>query len=349
MNKGLFVKTLAVVLLVCVVLCCTLVVVVDPFFHFHKPILALSYPLVNERYQNDGIARHFDYDAVITGTSMTENCRATVVDELFNVKSVPLCNSGGTYKEISDQLVRVLSYNDNVKVVIRGLDIDMMMLNKDYVSRELPSYLYDDSVLNDVNYLLNKEAIVNSVEVLWRTMRDYEPTSLDDYTNWMDDADYGEEELRAQYSPSSVVLKDKGLDYGVLSIVEDNVRENVLKVALDNPDVEFYYFVTPYSIFYFDRAYRAGELSGLLAIEEKMIRMLTGYDNIHVYSYLDSGRFIEDLDSYRDILHYCEWVNTEILEEMAAGINEITDDNVDNYIARRNDYFAQLDLDSLFN
>ena len=53
MNKGLFVKTLAVVLLVCVVLCCTLVVVVDPFFHFHKPILALSYPLVNERYQND--------------------------------------------------------------------------------------------------------------------------------------------------------------------------------------------------------------------------------------------------------------------------------------------------------
>lgn len=157
-------------------------------FYFRKPILALSYPLVNERYQNDGIARHFDYDAVITGTSMTENCRGTVVDKLFNVKSVPLCNSGGTYKETSDQLVRVLSYNGNVKVVIRGLGIDMMMLNKDYVSRELPSYLYDDSVLNDVNYLLNKEAIVNSVEVSWRTMRDYEPTSLDDYTNWMDDA-----------------------------------------------------------------------------------------------------------------------------------------------------------------
>ena len=71
MNKGLFVKTLAVVLLVCVVLCCTLVVTVDPFFHFHKPVSSLSYPLVNERYQNDGIARHFDYDAVITGTSMT--------------------------------------------------------------------------------------------------------------------------------------------------------------------------------------------------------------------------------------------------------------------------------------
>ena len=31
----------------------------------------LSYPLVNERYQNNGIARHFDYDSVITGTSMT--------------------------------------------------------------------------------------------------------------------------------------------------------------------------------------------------------------------------------------------------------------------------------------
>ena len=45
---------------------------VDPFFHYRAPDTdRYYYPLNNERSQNDGILRHFDYDALITGTSMT--------------------------------------------------------------------------------------------------------------------------------------------------------------------------------------------------------------------------------------------------------------------------------------
>ena len=54
-----------------------LVAAVDPFFHFHGPAEGLSYALDSERYQNDGISRHFTYDAVMTGTSMTENFKAS--------------------------------------------------------------------------------------------------------------------------------------------------------------------------------------------------------------------------------------------------------------------------------
>ena len=39
---------------------------VDPYFHYHGPLVGLSYPDGNERYQNDGIIRNFAYDAVIT-------------------------------------------------------------------------------------------------------------------------------------------------------------------------------------------------------------------------------------------------------------------------------------------
>ena len=38
-----------------------LVVWVDPFFHFHGPVRGISYILDNERYQNDGIIKYFDY------------------------------------------------------------------------------------------------------------------------------------------------------------------------------------------------------------------------------------------------------------------------------------------------
>lgn len=46
---------------------------IDPYMHFHKPDTArYFYSLDNQRSQNDGITKHFDYDALITGTSMTE-------------------------------------------------------------------------------------------------------------------------------------------------------------------------------------------------------------------------------------------------------------------------------------
>ena len=49
---------------------------VDPFFHYHKPDTSrYYYTLDNQRSQNDGIIRHFDYDAMIIGSSMTENFR----------------------------------------------------------------------------------------------------------------------------------------------------------------------------------------------------------------------------------------------------------------------------------
>ena len=39
----------------------------DPYFHYHGPFSSFSYRLYEERYINDGISRHFNYDAIITG------------------------------------------------------------------------------------------------------------------------------------------------------------------------------------------------------------------------------------------------------------------------------------------
>ena len=65
-------------LFVClIVLMAAMVAVIDPFFHYHKPLGAFYYTLDNERDQNDGITRHFEYNALITGTSMTQNFKAS--------------------------------------------------------------------------------------------------------------------------------------------------------------------------------------------------------------------------------------------------------------------------------
>ena len=83
-------------------------VVVDPYFHYHKPIEGLQYSLQNERYQNNGIVKHFEYDAIITGSSMTECFKTSKMDEIFGVKSIKVPYSGGSYKE--QNRIRILRW-----------------------------------------------------------------------------------------------------------------------------------------------------------------------------------------------------------------------------------------------
>ena len=130
----------------------------DPYFHFHKPFPFVSYRLYDERYINDGISRHFDYDLIITGTSMAQNFKTSEADVLFGVKSVKETFSGAAYKEISENLERALSRNRDLKTIIWTMDTNAILRDKDYVAYdEYPVYLYDDNPWNDVNYVFNKE------------------------------------------------------------------------------------------------------------------------------------------------------------------------------------------------
>ena len=69
-------------------------VVIDPFFHYHAPLPFLQYDIFYQRYQNDGIIKHFDYDAVITGNSLCENFKSSELDALFGTHSVKVPFSG---------------------------------------------------------------------------------------------------------------------------------------------------------------------------------------------------------------------------------------------------------------
>ena len=65
------------VLVACMAL---LTYIVDPYFHYHAPLKGIRYRLYEQQYINDGIARHFDYDTIIIGNSLSENIKASQVD-----------------------------------------------------------------------------------------------------------------------------------------------------------------------------------------------------------------------------------------------------------------------------
>ena len=169
-----------------------LVVIVDPFFHYHKPYTdVFYYNLNNSRSQNDGITKHFDYDALITGTSMTQNFKTSEMDALFGTNAIKVPYAGGSYKEINDNLAVAAKYNPRLKIVVRGLDSGKICNDKDSMRYDLgayPTYLYDDNVLNDVEYIFNRDVVFSRVIPMALRTRSKVYTggidSFDSYSYW---------------------------------------------------------------------------------------------------------------------------------------------------------------------
>ena len=334
--------------------------IIDPCFHYHAPLDSMSYSFIDERYVNDGIVRHFDYDAIITGTSMTENFKSSEMDELFGTNSIKVCFAGGHYREIDSNIRVALESNPNIKMVVRGLDINSIVLDKDAICNQLdngeivyPFYISDGNPLTDVEYLFNKDIFLEyTYHDFAITKAGEETTNFDDYAYW-NDRDTSTIDLKQMASERIFGLKSDREDVKDLSdddvrIATDNINQNIIETALKYPDVDFYYFLTPYSILWWDSKNQSGSLDYNLDAIELEMRMLVDVDNIHLFAFLDRDDIVCNLDYYIDEGHYTAQVNSEILRCMKSGENLITKENIDEYITNVREFYENYDYDKIY-
>ena len=325
--------------------------VVDPFFHYHGPLEGLAYPIDDQRYQNDGIVKHFDYDAIITGTSMTENFKTTECDALFGVQSVKTSFSGASNKELADNLQRAIAANPEIRLVIRGIDGWTLTDHKDYLrtDAEFPNYLYDDRLLNDVQYVLNKQVLFErTVGVLQHTAQGMTTTTFDEYSNWNDWFPYGKEAVLQTYPRPERAAEVSVLTEELAQTVRESVLQNLVQPALDNPHIRFYYFFTPYNVLHMDRQDRQGILERQFQIYTLTSSLMVDVENIHLFSFFDAHDITTNLDYYRDVSHYSEDINSLILEKMAAGEHRLTKENYLEHWSREEAYYTGYPFDMYF-
>lgn len=341
---------LAVFLAVCLLLG-GLTAVVDPLFHYHAPLKGLVYNLSDERYMNDGIVRHFDYDAVITGTSLTENFKASDFDRLFGTKSVKVPMMGASFKDINRLTEAALSSGNDVRCVLRCLDYDCILDPASLQGYEdYPEYLYDGNVFNDVKYLLNKEILLKFTlnTILPGDTSDWR-TDFDSYARWSESCSYGRDVLDSLYvrpalSPETVPLSEEDIEN-----IRENIYLNVVKTAEDHPNVTYYYFFPPFSIYYWDKLSRQGTLERQLDAEKLVLEMILPCENIRMYSFLDCTDTVLDLDNYKDTVHYGGWINDAILLDIKNGEHLLTMENYTDYLDFERAFYASFDYDSLFD
>lgn len=322
---------------------------IDPYFHYGLPKNYLYYPLDNQRSQNDGILKHFKYDAIITGTSMTENFKSSELDRLFNVRSVKVPYSGGTYKEINDAISTAFRFGHPVKIVVRSLDGGHLIESSTALRLDLgeyPFYLYDDVILNDYQYLWCR----GTFKVLMQTFRKRSGgiTSFDEYSNWMKYCKFGKEYAIGRKTILHSPQCSRSLTPDDIKMLRGNVEQNILRLAQENPNTTFYYFFPPYSIVWWAEQYEQGNLERYLEAEKQAVDMITECDNIKLFSFYQMHDIVNNYDNYKDSTHYGEWINSRMLNHMIIDEGRITRQNKDEYFEKQRNYYLHYDYFSIY-
>lgn len=331
------------------VLMIMITVVIDPYFHYHAPLDGMSYRLYEERYINDGIARNFDYDAIIIGSSMVENFKTTEMDELFETKSVKLPYSGALFQEQSEALDKALERNPGVEQVIWCLDYSGLIRNYDAVSyANLPEYLYNDIILDDVSYWFNKDILYRgTAQNILKTIRKELPDNFDEYASW--EYETGLDHILLAYTPSEMVAEpQKKLESATKELVIENISKNVLELTRKYPEVKFYLYLPVYSIVYWDEEYRNGAILPQIEAEEITLSLLIDEDNINVFSFNENTDVATDLSLYNDKYHSNASINSKILIWIKNGEYEITKSNLSDHISFVKDFYTSYDYEGIY-
>ncbi len=346
--KKWFLKCILTIVLL-LLLIASAVVFADPYFHYHKPFSFLSYRLYEERYTNDGIGRHFDYDAIITGTSMAQNFKPSEMDALLGTKAVKMPFSGAGYQELSENLARALERNDKIKTVLWAVDYNGLLRPYDWQKyEEYPTYLYDNNPFNDAAYVFNKSIWYHGVmSNAAMTLSGQPSTTMDEYSAWVNET--GLRHIMFSYSrESQKPAEETGFGEKEYEMVSQTIQKNIVDLVNRYPDTEFILFYAPYSICYWDAMNLQEIIYQQTEAERTATEMLLQCPNVKLYNFFDQYDVICNTDYYNDTAHYSAEVNSFILEWIAEDEGLLTEENYLQRLAEERNFYTNYDYDNIY-
>lgn len=349
MNGKRFSKVSISLTLVLLIIVGTFQVLLDPLYQYHQPWFGLRPIFTNERYHNAGVAKSFYYENVVVGNSLAGNFDVADVEKAFGGKTVKLTANGSQTKDWT-YLLDILR-KKNPKTILINLDPYVMNGDPEKLIHVLPIYLYDENLVNDVNYLFNFSVIG---DFSYDIIRKNRSNGIMDFNNvfvWNEQNTYKtsrEEALKHYNRPEK---GEKLIDTNALREKALANMNNLAGYYNEMKETKFVFFCSPISILFWDRANQNNDLGAWREAYIAVFESLTKYDNVSVYFWTDQEMLnsICDLDNYVDEAHYGVGMCRIMCKKMAAKDGLI---NTSNYIDKINRFFNFLetyDYDSLFD
>lgn len=302
------------------------VAIIDPFEIYHRATAFIP-PIESgtQSYSNAGIAKSYDYDSIIIGSSMTENFRPSQLNQELGGRFVKLCINGGTpfnHKQMMD----IAFGSHDVKRVFYGLDIDALSFFYTTPKAEMPTYLYDDDLFNDVQYWFNQSVLAKYIPKCLKTLGQSDPGQIDSMYCWGENFAYGKDAvLHGRTISSAEVAQEPLVDHPPLSQQSMlNIEYNFIPYIEAHPDTEFIFFFPPYSLMQWYNFYASGQLHYNLMQKQAVVERFLPYDNVKLYDFQTQLDWILNLDHYVDCEHYGPHINEKMVSMIAADQCRIT-------------------------
>lgn len=347
MDSKKFVKLTITYSTVILLIIAIVMIVLDPFSHFHMPVFGMGPVATDERTALIGIAKNDEYEVALIGSSMSENfVDSWFEDGFFGKSAVKFCLQGAHFDDYEVILDEVITHPE-LKTIVFGLDNYILTDDPDEQEVTIPEYLSNKDLLDDSHYIWNKSALTEFLPkfIIGNII---EKGSDDNAYVWENYYTYGKPAVLASYNQFRPEGRKDPVPIDEYFNNADLFLDKFVKYIEARPDVKFYVYVPPYSILFWDYSLLNGRLEAEICLEERVYSRLLDYDNVELYYFQNDTDIITDLNNYRDYSHYKQAINYYMYSRMKKGEKRITKDDYFDTLLAMFEYASVYDYDSIF-
>lgn len=291
----------------------------DPMQMFRRT----DYGTGEQRQINFGIARNHNYETVVIGTSTSENILKKDMENILGGKSVNLALSGSSNYE-QRRILKTVLENRKAKTVIYGLDVFSYNREIDEVRSEVPKYIENPRTIETLKYFVSFD---NIRAIKYALISGKKPNWIEKHSYWGDGYTYSQENTlnfnpELQFGAQNLGAV-RGFKNGYsLEKMKRNFDE-FLKVTEKNKEVQYKIYFPPYASLWWAFADRYNSSESILEFKRYIIESVEGRKNIALYDFQKDYKIVENLDNYKDIVHYGPKISQRIVEKIKKNENRV--------------------------
>lgn len=322
----------------------------DPALFFRKG----SFFSIESEFLYPGLIRNYDFDTVITGTSLVQDILPSQVDSLVSNKTINFAISGSS---IHEQIILLnwIIKNKKVKNIIWEIRPTNLFGNPYQIQKkqfDFPRYLYNENNIFTVLKLLSEPYVIQQSikKIVFKNKNLFKIENNYDYFqyNKIIERKFGKEVVLKK-------LKRKEINQTTdFDINNANINvENILSFIEQNKNIKFYVFIPPIPTLNLSLLKSTSFKNYELYMTVKydcLIEKLKKIPNVSFFDFQDDFQVTDNLDNYRDLLHFNKSTSAYIIDQIFSSketnkdtSKEIFDNHINEYIEQNQDLFSILE------
>ena len=299
--------------------------VVDPLYRYRMPFFYKT--VYHEIYATaPALLKHEKFDLFMIGTSMTRNFFIEDIDKTLNCRSLKFAASGGTMIDLKKMVDTAIEIKGkNLKRIVFSLDI--YPLNKTKPHYKQFDYMYTESHAQDYRYLFSRQTFSTILYLIKRQLRPsgkrkYQADRNRMFSTEYDGKPYGLQAVMSD-ARSNARSHHTQTPYNK-EAHQKNLRDELLPMFDNNPDVDFTVYLAPYHIYTYCQSEQFNEADALIKQRTQVMLELLKRSNVKLHDFQADDSIVLCHDYFSDVQHFSREAAQIVLKKLVSGSNRIT-------------------------